>query len=232
MKSGKTRLIGGRDIRRLLDALAVCDGIGADRARSHLVDGVGELIDDHIDLARDKIVQCGPGATVRHILQGDVGRGFESKAGDVTARARTSGAGGGRLRPRLQPCQQLRQRFRRNSVLADDDHGIARQQHYRLQIVDEVAAKLVDRAVGDVGAETAEAHGVAVGRRVHDAADADGAAGACGVLHQDRLAKRRLHALGENSHHRIRRTAGGKRHHDSDGVGGEFVGERVAAKCR
>ena len=98
MKSGKTRLIGGRDIRRLLDALAVCDGIGADRARTHLIDGVGELIDDHVDLACDEIVQCRPGATVRHILQGNAARGFESKAGDVTARARASGAGGGRLR--------------------------------------------------------------------------------------------------------------------------------------
>ena len=38
-------------------ALVVGDGIGADRAGADLVDGVGGLVDDDVDLAGDEIVQ-------------------------------------------------------------------------------------------------------------------------------------------------------------------------------
>ena len=118
--------------------------------------------------------------------------------------------------------------FAGHRVLADDDHRIARQQRHRLEIGDEVVAELVDRAVGDVGAEMAEADGVAVRRRTHRAADADRAARPCDVLDQHRLAERDLHALGEDPRHRIRRTAGGERHDDGDGTRGKVLGERGA----
>ena len=68
----------------------------------------------------------------------------------------------GRRWPRLQPGQQFPERFGGNRVLADEDHGIARQQNHRLEIGYEVIAELVVRAVGDVGAEMADRDGVSI----------------------------------------------------------------------
>ena len=45
----------------------------------------------------------------------------------------------------------------------------------------------------------ADADGVAVGRRARDALDAEAAAGAGHILHDDRLAERHLHALGQDA---------------------------------
>ena len=121
---------------------------------------------------------------------------------------------------------------RRHRVLADDDHRVARQQRNRFEIGDEVVAELVDRAVGDVGAEMAEADRVAVRRRAHRAADADRTARPRDVLDQHLLAERGLHALGENPRHRIRRTAGGERHDDGDGTRWKVLRGRGAAECQ
>ena len=134
---------------------------------------------------------------------------------------------------RLQPLQQFLQRFGRNRVLADDDHRIARQQHHRLEIGHEVVAELVDRAVGDVGAEMAETDGVAVGRRAHRASDPDRAARPGHVLDQHGFAERRLHALGQDPRHRIRRPAGGERHDDGDRDATEnFRRSALPPKCQ
>src|SRR5216110_2600691 len=118
---------------------------------------------------------------------------FEIEPGDVASGARAGGAGRRRRRLRLQPRKQFLQRRCRNLFLADDDHRIARQQGNRFQIGDEVVAELVDRAVGDVGTEMAEADRVAVGRRAYRAADADRTARPRDVLDQHRFAERGLH---------------------------------------
>jgi hypothetical protein len=75
-----------------------------------------------------------------------------------------------------------------------------------------------------------EAYGVTVRRRAHRAPDPDRAAGARHILDQDGFAERCLHSFGQNPGHRIGRTAGGKRHHNDDGMRREIVRKRIAAK--
>jgi len=58
----------------------------------------------------------------------------------------------------------------------------------------------------------ADADGVAVGRGARDPADADRAAGAGDVLHNDRLTEEAAHALGHDTPNRIGRAAGRERH--------------------
>jgi hypothetical protein len=84
---------------------------------------------------------------------------------------------------------------------------------------DEVVVELVDRAIGDMRAEMAEADGVAVRGRVHGPRNADRTAGAGDVLDHDGLAERILHPLAEDAHHGIRGAAGGERHDHGDGAG-------------
>jgi hypothetical protein len=129
----------------------------------------------------------------------------------------------------FQPGQQFGQRFCRDRILADDDHGVTRQQHDRLEIGQEIVAELVDGAVRDMGAEMTEADGVAVGRRPHGAANADRAARSRDVLDHDRFTERHLHALGENSRHGVRRASRRERHDNGDGMRREIIGARGAA---
>ena len=112
----------------------------------------------------------------------------------------------------------------RNRVGADNHHGIAGQQDDGREIGDEVVAELVDRAIGDMGAEMADADSVAIGRRTHDAPDAERAGRARDVLDQDVLPERDAHPLGQNPRHRVGRAAGGKRHHHGEGVRGKVFG--------
>ena len=105
----QARLIHGRDVGGRFHPLRISDGIAADGAGAHLGDGVGEPIDDHVDLAGDEVVHRRTRTAIRHILQLDAGDVFEIEPGDVTARSGARGADRRRLRPRLQPSQQFRQ---------------------------------------------------------------------------------------------------------------------------
>ena len=165
-------------------------------------------------------------------MQLEAGDVLEIEPGDVASGARAGGAGRRRRRLRLQPRQQFLQRRCRDLFLADDDHRIARQQGNRFQIGDEVVAELVDRAVGDVGAEMAKTDRVAVRRRPHRAADADRTTRSRDVLDQHGFAERDLHALGEDPRHRIRRPAGGERHDDGDGAGRKVLRDCGAAQSQ
>jgi len=81
-----------------------------------------------------------------------------------------------------------------------------------------------------MGAEMTEAQRVAVRRRSHRAPDADRAACARDVLDQDGLAERRLHALAEDAHHRIRGSTRRERHDDGDRTRGIVLGPRHASE--
>ena len=233
MEAGQSRLVRGRDIGGGFDALAVDDGIGADVTGAHLLDRVRGLVDDEVDLARNEIVHRRPRATVRHILQLDAGSGLEGQPRDMAARSRTRRSGGSRCRSRFQPVQKFLQRLCRHRILADDDHGVARQQRHRLEVGDEVVAELVDRAVGDMGAEMPERDGVTVGGRFCRAADADRTARPRHVLDQHGLVERDLRPLGEDPRHGVGGPAGGERHDDGDGTRGEVLGGCwVEGQCR
>jgi hypothetical protein len=67
---------------------------------------------------------------------------------------------------------------------------------------------------------------VAVGRRLGDAGDADGAARATDVLDDDLLAERAAHGLADEPGHGVGGPAGAGRHDDGDGLVGK------ALRCR
>ena len=212
------------------DALVVGHRIGADGPGAHLIDGVGGLVDDDVDLPCNEIVHRRRGAAIGDKLQLDAGGILEIETGDVAAGPQAGGSGRDRLGPGFQPGEQLVQRLRRHIVLADDDHGIARQHHDRLKIGDEVVAELVDRAICNVGTEVTEADRVAIGRRTHHPTDADRAARSRDVLDHERLAEHSLHAVAKDARHRVRRTACGERHHDGDRVRREVVRTHTRAE--
>src|SRR5882724_5334256 len=109
MKPGQARLVGGRDVRRGLEALVAGDGIGADVTGANLADGIGGLVDDEIDLSGDEVVHGRRRAAIRHVLQLDAADVLEIKPGDVTARASARGPGRRRRWSRSEPCKQLLQ---------------------------------------------------------------------------------------------------------------------------
>ena len=69
-----------------------------------------------------------------------------------------------------------------------------------------------------MGLHVADAHRVAVGRGMRDAADADGAAGAADVLDDNGLAERCLHPLRQEARDGVGRPAGRIGHDDGDDV--------------
>src|SRR6188768_1633124 len=71
-----------------------------------------------------------------------------------------------------------------------------------------------------------DADGVAIGRGARDALNAEAAAGAGDILHDDRLAERYLHALAENPPDRVRRPAWTGRRDQGDGA------RRIALRLR
>src|ERR1700681_3524633 len=75
-----------------------------------------------------------------------------------------------------------------------------------------------------------EADSVTVGGRAHRAPNAERTARARYVFDEQGLAECDLYALRHNPHHRVGRTAGEKRHDDSDGMRREIFRERVAAE--
>ena len=102
----------------------------------------------------------------------------------------------------------------------DDDERRDHQQRHRLEIGQQVVGQVAVGCAGDdVRAVLAEADGVAVGRRAHRAADADGAARAGDVLDDDGLAERDPHPLGEDAADHVGRSAGRERHDHGDGLG-------------
>jgi len=102
---------------------------------------------------------------------------FSNRARRCGCPSRRRRTGGGWRRLRLHPGQQFRQGFGRDRILADNDHRVARQQNHRLQIRHEVIAELVDGAIGNMGAEMADADSIAVrGRANHASNPSDPAA--------------------------------------------------------
>ena len=91
-------------------------------------------------------------------------------------------------------------------------------QRHRRQILHRVIIELHDRRIEHGGLRMPDAHRVAVGRCMRDAADADTAAGAADILDDDRLAERHLHLLRQDAGDGVGRSAGRIGHHDGDGA--------------
>jgi hypothetical protein len=123
---------------------------------------------------------------------------------------------GGLAGVRLDALDELLEVRRREILAGDEDHRVAGEPRNRIEVLEEIVFKRIDRAVRNVGAEMADTDGVAVGRRGHHAADPDRATGAGDVLDQHRLAERGAHALAEHARQHVGRAAGGERHDDGD----------------
>ena len=82
-----------------------------------------------------------------------------------------------------------------------------------------------------MGADGAEHHGVAVGRRIGDALGAGHAAGAADVLDHHLLAEDLAHARADHAAEHVGRTAGGERDHHGDRPGRIVLGAGVAVSA-
>ncbi len=103
VESGQAGFVHSRNIGCGLRPLGVGDGITADGPGAHLVDGIGELIDDEVDLSGNEIVHRRSRAAIGHILQLEAGCRLEPETGNMACGAGACRAGGRRLWPRLQP---------------------------------------------------------------------------------------------------------------------------------
>ena len=119
----------------------------------------------------------------------------------------------------FEPGNQLGQVLRRNRFFRSDEMGIGRQQHDRLEILDEIVRERVEGAIGDECAPIAAGDRIAVGRGARDPAYADDPAGTTHIFDDDRLAERGLQVLGQQARKHIRRPARSERHDDRDPTG-------------
>ena len=127
----------------------------------------------------------------------------------------------------LQVFDQFLQRLGGNLERRADQHRVLRQPRDRHEVGEKVVGQvLVDRAVGDIGADVTELQGVAVGRRPHGLADGDRARGAGRVVDDELLAQFLAHALAHDARHHVGGATGGERHDDGDRLARKSLGER------
>ena len=169
-----------------------------------------------VDRAGQHVLHRRRAAAIKHELEFGVGLLAEIETADMRA-----GAGADARRRRLigigfQPGDQLLGVLRRQRFLADDHQRRHRQPRDRLQIVHDVPRHRIERRRADVARPVADAERVAVGRRIHHAADADGGAGAGHGLDQNRLAERVFHMVADDPRDRVGRPARRERHDEVD----------------
>ena len=129
----------------------------------------------------------------------------------------------------LEVFDQFLEGLGRQLVGGDHQHRVLRQARDRLEVGQQIVVQvLVDHAVGDMGADMADADRVAVGRRAHRLADGDRAGRARGVVDDELLAELLGHALADDARHQVGRPAGGKRHDHGDRLAGIGVRQRAA----
>src|SRR5216683_8391308 len=102
-------------------------------------------------------------------------------------------------RIRLQPSNQFLQVVRRHGFLANNQKLSGCNQRDRLEVLQHIVRESQNSTIEDVRSHAAEAERVAVRYRAGDAAGADTSGGASQVLDNDRLTKRNLHALAQDS---------------------------------
>ena len=178
MEARQAGFVHSRDLRRRRHSLVGRDRVSPDRAALHMPHGIRGLIDHQVDLSGDEILQRRSRAAVGNELKLGADRILEIDAGKVRTGADPGGAGGDLAAVGLDPGDQLAQALGRHRVLGDDHHRIAADQADRVEVVDEIELKRVDRAVDHMRAQMADADRIAVGRRSHRTTDADGSAGA------------------------------------------------------
>jgi hypothetical protein len=176
------------------------------------------LVDDKIDLTGHQILQRRPGAAIRHELETSAGHVLEIDAGDVGRGARAGRSRRDFAFVCFDPPNELGEVLRRHGNLADHDHGIAWQQHDRLEIAQQVVRQRINRAVDHVGAPVPDAERIAIRCRPRDASDPDRSRRSGDILHDDALTERGAHRLGQDARHGIDRSAGGERHDHGDGT--------------
>jgi hypothetical protein len=183
----------------------------------------------HVDLPREQILHRRPAAAIGYELEAGAGRFLEEHAGDMGGAADA----GSRLRCRAllrpQPGDELLEVVRRQALVGDDEQRLRRDQRHRLEVTDGIVRQRGDRRVQHMRRPAAEAQRVAVGRGARDPADADIAGGAAHVLDSHGLAERPAHPVRHDAADRVRRAAGGERHHHGDRARGVGLRARVAA---
>src|SRR6266853_2792742 len=117
---------------------------------------------------------------------------------------------------RLQPSDEFLEICRRYVLLGYDQLRIGRKQCDRCEILQQVVAQIVDRAVDDMCAPMADTDCITVRRRVCDTANTDRSCGTGHILDQNRLAERDAHTLAHHTCNRIRRATCRERNVERD----------------
>jgi hypothetical protein len=174
------------------------------------------LAEREVDVAAQHILQKRGTAAVRHELEFRSGLLLEQDGGNVGRTADTHCPRRRLAIHLLQPCNQAFDVVCRQVLARDDPDRRVGDQRHRLEILHHVVIQMHGRGVEHVRLDMADAHRVAVGRRMGDATDPNGAAGTTDIFDDDRLAKRILHAVGQDARDGVGRAAGRVGHHEGD----------------
>ena len=129
----------------------------------------------------------------------------------------------------LEPGDQLLEVMHRQAVLDADQQRLVGKLGDRRQIVEQIEIQFVEAADQNIRGQGADAQRVAVGRRVRDLADADGAGRAGEIFDNDRLSERLAHRIGDHPRQNVGGAAGGERHDDRDRPG-RIIGREGEAR--
>ena len=117
-----------------------------------------------------------------------------------------------------QPGHELRDVVRRQRRLPDDRHRHVGDAADAVEIVHHVVFQVVVEGRRRGMRDVPDGDGVAIGRGARDAGHADRAAGAAGIVDDHGLAERLAHRFGNETRHRVGRTARGRGHNKGDGL--------------
>ncbi len=216
---------GGRHVGQVGEPLGRGHGIGLHLAAEDLAGGVRGLVAHEVDLAAEQVGHRRAGALVGHGDDLGADRRHEQHAAEVARRADAGVGVGHGVGVGLHVVDQLLERVRLEVLAGDDRHrhrgDEADRREVGLRVVGEIGVERRRRRHADV----VQQQRVAVGRGAGRLGGAEGAAGAADVLHDDLLAERLRHRLGDQPGHRVGRPAGGEGHDDRDRPGRIVLGE-------
>ncbi len=173
-------------------------------------------VEQDVDVAGDEIGGGLPGAAIGDHRELGADRLLEQQSADMARRADAGIALAHLVGVGLQVGDEFLQVGRGRRLLGHDQERLRGDQRDRLEVLHQIELQIIDRAARDVGAPLADRKRVAVGRRTRDAADADRAARAGGVLDDDRLTEMRTHSLGHQAADHVGRSADAERDHKRD----------------
>ena len=178
-----TGLGEGRHLGQARDAL-----LGGDRERAQLA-GLdvrqrrGQVIEEHLHLAGERVVERWAGAAIGHMGHVHLG-GVLERFADQVAEAADAGRAEVEL-ARVLSCvgDELGQGARRHGGMHRDDVGHGGDLAHEAEIGERVVAQVaVDDRIHDVRRDGGDAERVAVGRGIGDCLGADRTAGAAAVV--------------------------------------------------